>query len=87
MTSDSLDCSHFRPDSSHDWDQEEVLQRRHAHCTMDQTLKSPLTPLCLFPQMLNSIRDCFVTGKWEEAQDAATLLKEDGERSKHRPQE
>ncbi|XP_008313164.1 ribosome biogenesis protein BMS1 homolog isoform X1 [Cynoglossus semilaevis] len=50
VTSDSLDCSHFRPDSSHDWDQEE---------------------------MLNSIRDCFVTGKWEEAQDAATLLKED----------
>ncbi len=28
--------------------------------------------------MLNSIRDCFVTGKWEEGQDAATLLKEDG---------
>lgn len=31
-------------------------------------------------QMLNSIRDCFVTGKWEEGQDAATLLKEDGKR-------
>lgn len=30
--------------------------------------------------MLNSIRDCFVTGKWEEGQDAATLLKEDGKR-------
>lgn len=29
-------------------------------------------------QMLNTIRDCFVTGKWEEDQDAATLLKEDG---------
>lgn len=28
--------------------------------------------------MLNSIRDCFVTGQWEEGQDAATLLKEDG---------
>lgn len=34
----------------------------------------------LFFQMLNSIRDCFVTGKWDESQDAATLLKEDGER-------
>lgn len=34
--------------------------------------------LCFF-QMLNSIRDCFVTGTWEEGQDAATLLKEDGE--------
>lgn len=34
--------------------------------------------------MLNSIRDCFVTGKWDENQDAATLLKEDGKRpSKH----
>lgn len=33
----------------------------------------------VYPQMLNSIRDCFVTGKWEEGQDAATLLKEDGE--------
>uniref|UniRef100_A0A8C3ABE1 BMS1 ribosome biogenesis factor n=1 Tax=Cyclopterus lumpus TaxID=8103 RepID=A0A8C3ABE1_CYCLU len=31
-------------------------------------------------EMLNSIRDCFVTGKWDESQDAATLLKEDGER-------
>ncbi|KAF3854117.1 hypothetical protein F7725_014805 [Dissostichus mawsoni] len=30
-------------------------------------------------EMLNSIRDCFVTGKWEEGQDAATLLKEDDE--------
>ena len=30
--------------------------------------------------MLNSIRDCFVTGKWEEGQDAATLLKEDGKK-------
>jgi ribosome biogenesis protein BMS1 len=29
-------------------------------------------------QMLDSIRDCFVTGKWEDDQDAATLLKEDG---------
>ncbi|KAK0153306.1 Ribosome biogenesis protein BMS1 [Merluccius polli] len=28
-------------------------------------------------EMLNSIADCFVTGKWEEWQDAATLLKED----------
>lgn len=28
--------------------------------------------------MLDSIRDCFVTGKWEEDQDAATLLREDG---------
>ncbi|KAM9336223.1 ribosome biogenesis protein BMS1 homolog [Symphorus nematophorus] len=30
-------------------------------------------------EMLDSIRDCFVTGKWEEGQDAATLLKEDEE--------
>lgn len=28
--------------------------------------------------MLASIRDCFVTGKWEGDKDAATLLKEDG---------
>ncbi|XP_061562454.1 ribosome biogenesis protein BMS1 homolog isoform X1 [Phycodurus eques] len=48
----ALDCSHFKPDSSHNWDLEE---------------------------MLNSIRDCFVTGKWEEDQDAATLLKEHDE--------
>ncbi|XP_057683048.1 ribosome biogenesis protein BMS1 homolog [Corythoichthys intestinalis] len=48
----ALDCSHFKPDSSHNWDLEE---------------------------MLNSIRDCFVTGKWEESQDAATLLKENDE--------
>ncbi|XP_070783077.1 ribosome biogenesis protein BMS1 homolog [Enoplosus armatus] len=48
----ALDCSRFDPDSSHNWDLEE---------------------------MLNSIRDCFVTGKWEEGQDAATLLKEDEE--------
>ncbi|XP_070708607.1 ribosome biogenesis protein BMS1 homolog [Pempheris klunzingeri] len=46
------DCSRFNPDTSHNWDSEE---------------------------MLNSIRDCFVTGKWEEGQDAATLLKEDEE--------
>ncbi|KAM6951121.1 ribosome biogenesis protein BMS1 homolog [Aplochiton taeniatus] len=30
-------------------------------------------------EMLDSIRDCFVTGKWEEGEDAATLLKEDEE--------
>ncbi|XP_068610392.1 ribosome biogenesis protein BMS1 homolog [Brachionichthys hirsutus] len=30
-------------------------------------------------EMLNSIRDCFVTGKWDEGQDAAVLLKEDEE--------
>ncbi|XP_062330818.1 ribosome biogenesis protein BMS1 homolog [Osmerus eperlanus] len=30
-------------------------------------------------EMLDSIRDCFVTGKWEEGQDAAMLLKEDEE--------
>nr|XP_046232490.1 ribosome biogenesis protein BMS1 homolog isoform X2 [Scatophagus argus] len=48
----ALDCSRFKPDTSHNWDLEE---------------------------MLNSIRDCFVTGKWDEGQDAATLLKEDEE--------
>ncbi|KAK2815459.1 hypothetical protein Q5P01_025926 [Channa striata] len=48
----ALDCSRFNPDTSHNWDLEE---------------------------MLNSIRDCFVTGKWEEGQDAVTLLKEDEE--------
>uniref|UniRef100_W5KVZ8 BMS1 ribosome biogenesis factor n=1 Tax=Astyanax mexicanus TaxID=7994 RepID=W5KVZ8_ASTMX len=30
-------------------------------------------------EMLTSIRDCFVTGKWEGDKDAATLLKEDDE--------
>uniref|UniRef100_A0A8C8C6H1 Bms1-type G domain-containing protein n=1 Tax=Oncorhynchus tshawytscha TaxID=74940 RepID=A0A8C8C6H1_ONCTS len=30
-------------------------------------------------EMLDSIRDCFVTGKWEDDQDAATLQKEDEE--------
>uniref|UniRef100_A0A3Q2NU08 BMS1 ribosome biogenesis factor n=1 Tax=Fundulus heteroclitus TaxID=8078 RepID=A0A3Q2NU08_FUNHE len=30
-------------------------------------------------EMLDSIRDCFVTGKWEEGHDAATLLKQDEE--------
>ncbi|XP_030630744.1 ribosome biogenesis protein BMS1 homolog isoform X2 [Chanos chanos] len=30
-------------------------------------------------EMLASIRDCFVTGKWEGDRDAATLLKEDDE--------
>uniref|UniRef100_A0A673MGS9 Bms1-type G domain-containing protein n=1 Tax=Sinocyclocheilus rhinocerous TaxID=307959 RepID=A0A673MGS9_9TELE len=53
VRADAMDCSRFHPDSSHDWDQEEV------RCT--------------------SIRDCFVTGKWEEDKDAATLLKENDE--------
>uniref|UniRef100_A0A672MBW2 Ribosome biogenesis protein BMS1 homolog n=1 Tax=Sinocyclocheilus grahami TaxID=75366 RepID=A0A672MBW2_SINGR len=53
VRADAMDCSRFQPDSSHDWDQEEV------RCT--------------------SIRDCFVTGKWEEDKDAATLLKENDE--------
>ncbi|XP_016107645.1 ribosome biogenesis protein BMS1 homolog [Sinocyclocheilus grahami] len=52
VRADAMDCSRFQPDSSHDWDQEE---------------------------MLASIRDCFVTGKWEEDKDAATLLKENDE--------
>uniref|UniRef100_A0A3Q0QZU1 BMS1 ribosome biogenesis factor n=1 Tax=Amphilophus citrinellus TaxID=61819 RepID=A0A3Q0QZU1_AMPCI len=52
VQANALDCSHFNPDTSHNWDLEE---------------------------MLNSIRDCFVTGTWEEGQDAAMLLKEDEE--------
>nr|XP_055032289.1 ribosome biogenesis protein BMS1 homolog [Misgurnus anguillicaudatus]XP_055032290.1 ribosome biogenesis protein BMS1 homolog [Misgurnus anguillicaudatus] len=52
VRADAMDCSRFQPDSSHDWDQKE---------------------------MLASIKDCFVTGKWEEDKDAATLLKEDDE--------
>uniref|UniRef100_A0A673MHZ3 Bms1-type G domain-containing protein n=1 Tax=Sinocyclocheilus rhinocerous TaxID=307959 RepID=A0A673MHZ3_9TELE len=52
VRADAMDCSRFHPDSSHDWDQEEVR---------------------------SSIRDCFVTGKWEEDKDAATLLKENDE--------
>ncbi|XP_061120151.1 ribosome biogenesis protein BMS1 homolog isoform X2 [Syngnathus typhle] len=52
LQANGLDCSHFNPDSSRNWDLEE---------------------------MLNSIRDCFVTGKWEEDQDAATRLKEHDE--------
>ncbi|XP_011616339.2 ribosome biogenesis protein BMS1 homolog isoform X1 [Takifugu rubripes] len=30
-------------------------------------------------EMFNSIRDCFITGKWDATQDAATLLKQDDE--------
>ncbi|KAK7919495.1 hypothetical protein WMY93_010779 [Mugilogobius chulae] len=30
-------------------------------------------------EVMDSIRDCFVTGKWEQSEDAATLLKEDDE--------
>uniref|UniRef100_A0A4W4EIV6 Bms1-type G domain-containing protein n=1 Tax=Electrophorus electricus TaxID=8005 RepID=A0A4W4EIV6_ELEEL len=52
VRADATDCSRFQPDTSHDWDQEE---------------------------MLASIRDCFVTGKWEGDKDATTLLKEDDE--------
>uniref|UniRef100_A0A1A7YMN0 BMS1-like, ribosome assembly protein n=1 Tax=Iconisemion striatum TaxID=60296 RepID=A0A1A7YMN0_9TELE len=52
VQTNSVDCSRFPPDSSHNWDLEEIL---------------------------DSIRDCFVTGKWEEGQDAATLLKQDDE--------
>lgn len=29
-------------------------------------------------QVMSSIRDCFVTGKWEDDKDAAKLLEEDG---------
>ncbi|CAL9699611.1 unnamed protein product [Knipowitschia caucasica] len=31
------------------------------------------------PEAVDSIRDCFVTGKWEQSEDAATRLKEDDE--------
>lgn len=30
-------------------------------------------------KVMNSIRDCFVTGKWEEDKDAAKILAEDDE--------
>nr|XP_015832125.2 ribosome biogenesis protein BMS1 homolog [Nothobranchius furzeri] len=52
LQTNSVDCSRFPPDSSLNWNLEEIL---------------------------DSIRDCFVTGKWEEGQDAATLLKQDDE--------
>lgn len=32
----------------------------------------------LILQVMSSIRDCFVTGKWEDDKDAAKLLEEDG---------
>lgn len=31
--------------------------------------------------MFDSIRDCFVTGKWDGDQDAFTLLKENGKKT------
>ncbi|MGH0164922.1 UNVERIFIED_CONTAM: hypothetical protein FKN15_076902 [Acipenser sinensis] len=47
---DGLDCSHYPPDTTRDWDQQEVL---------------------------DLIRDCFVTWKWEDDKDATRLLQED----------
>lgn len=29
-------------------------------------------------KVMNSIRDCFVTGKWEDDKDAAKILAEEG---------
>uniref|UniRef100_A0A3P9MEK9 BMS1 ribosome biogenesis factor n=1 Tax=Oryzias latipes TaxID=8090 RepID=A0A3P9MEK9_ORYLA len=52
VQANAVDCSRFHPDTTHDWDLEE---------------------------MLDTIRDCFVTGKWDDGQDAATLLKQDEE--------
>lgn len=82
-----LDCSRFNPDTSNNHDLEEV-QSLVTHfngasykANLDCTLKLTSLTVCkIYLQMLISIRDCFVTGKWEEGQDAATLLKEDGER-------
>lgn len=74
-----LDCSHFNPDIGQDQDLEEV-QSSVAHFSGASRKLTSLTVCDVCPQMLDSIRDCFVTGKWEEGQDAATLLKEDGER-------
>ena len=34
-------------------------------------------------QMIESIRDCFVTGKWDKSRDAQTLLDQDGKCSHH----
>lgn len=34
--------------------------------------------MTLILQVMSSIRDCFVTGKWEDDKDAAKLLEEDG---------
>lgn len=31
------------------------------------------------PEVLESIRDCFVTGKWRNSEDAETLLRDDDE--------
>ncbi len=58
-------------------------------CIMYVNLPFVVYILCIFLrtvyfQMLASIRDCFVTGKWEEDKDAATLLKEDGKKTKCR---
>lgn len=73
-----LDCSRFNPDTSHNQDLEEV-QSAVTHFNGASCTLTLLTVCYVCPQMLSSIRDCFVTGKWEEGQDAATLLKEDGE--------
>ena len=32
------------------------------------------------PEVLQSIRDCFVTGKWKESEDAEALLQDDDQR-------
>lgn len=96
VQANAFDCSRFHPDTSHNWDLEEVqllviywcymvwqqLKKSQVLNVRYETNKKNMLKWNLNTsfQMLNSIRDCFVTGKWEEGQDAATLLKEDGKR-------
>lgn len=94
LRADAMDCSRFQPDASHDWDQEEVSNMSStlninlylSALTVNFLNISEMfwrlnqahicNDACF--QMLASIRDCFVTGKWEGDKDAATLLKADG---------
>lgn len=79
----AVDSSRFNPDASHNWDLEEVesplYDHNSTHTVFSFKMLSCDLSHCLC-QMLDSIRDCFVTGKWEDDQDAATRLKEDGKR-------
>lgn len=81
VQANTVDCSCFTPDTSHNWDLEEVMYFSDSTHHVLLSRRNFKKTVCFLFQMLNSIRDCFVTGKWEEQQDASTLLKQDGKKS------
>ncbi|CAJ0940947.1 unnamed protein product [Ranitomeya imitator] len=76
--SNAVDCSKFMVDNPQDWDDDEPSKAEETTACFYQG-KIDSSSHFYVCQVMDCIRDCFVTGNWEAEKDAEKLLHEDEE--------